>query len=477
MTKYNDISSHIVELLGGKDNIVFFTHCVTRLRFNLKDKSLVQQKKIEQLDKVVGTQWSGEQFQIIIGQDVETAYNQIIEKNHLKPSIDNGSNNTQEKKKSKGKFSFSSFLDILSGCIVPVIPILMGTGMIKVLLLLLTTLNVMSTKDSTYFVLNFISDAGFYFLPIFVGSTSAKKFGTSEPIGMLLGAVLISPAFIQSVAKGDAISLFNIPIFKANYTFSLFPTILAVFVMSYIERYLKRFVPNVLKSILVPFLTIMIAAPLTLWIIGPIGYFIGNWLMKGILWLYSMTGFLGIGIFAAIYPLMVMTGMHTVLNPYSVQAFATLGYEPITTIGMFVSNFAQGATCLAVGVKAKNNKVLRSNAFSCAFTMFAGGITEPALFGISAKYKTPLYGSMIGSFAGGLFGGLMQVRAYAMAGNGGPIGLACLIGPNAMNLVWGIASVFVSMIVTFIAIYILFKVPENDASKSVTIKNNALFNS
>ena len=219
MTKYNDISSHIVELLGGKDNIVFFTHCVTRLRFNLKDKSLVQQKKIEQLDKVVGTQWSGEQFQIIIGQDVETAYNQIIEENHLKPATDNSSNNTQEKKKSKGKFSFSSFLDILSGCIVRVIPILMGTGMIKVLLLLLTTLNVMSTKNPTYFVLNFISDAGFYFLPIFVGSTSAKKFGTSEPIGMLLGAVLISPAFIQSVAKGDAISLFNIPIFNANYTF------------------------------------------------------------------------------------------------------------------------------------------------------------------------------------------------------------------------------------------------------------------
>lgn len=457
--KYEDIAQNIVGLLGGKDNIVFFTHCVTRLRFNVKDKTLVNQDAIENLDKVIGAQWSGEQFQAIVGQDVGTAYNEVLADNDLKGDGEVPADDDDAPKK---KFSFNKVLDAIAGSITPLIPVLIGGGMVKVLLLVLTMAGVLTTKSPSYTVLNFVGDAAFYFLPVFVGATAAKKFGANQGLGMFIGAMLLDPNFVSAVTAGKTLSLIGIPIYSTTYGNMIFPSILAVFVMSYVERFFTRWTPDSLKSLIVPFFTILVMAPITLWVLAPAGAFLGTYLTKAILWIYNTVGFVGVGLLAALLPWLVMTGMHTALTPYVMQTLATVGYEPIVFIANFVSNLDQGAASLAVGVKTRHNEKLRSTAFSCAVTAILAGVTEPAMFGVNLKLKKPMYGAMIGSFFGGAFAGLMGVKAYAMAGSAGLLGTPVFIGHTIMSFVWALVGMAIGMVITFIATMILYKEPASD---------------
>ncbi|GEN94007.1 PTS transporter subunit EIIC [Pediococcus ethanolidurans] len=460
--KYEDISTHVVELLGGKDNIVFFTHCVTRLRFNVKDKTRVNQDEIEKLDKVIGAQWSGEQFQIIVGQDVGTAYKEVLAHNDLSGDGEVPADDTPKK-----KFSFNSVLDAIAGSITPLIPLLIGGGMFKVLLLVLTMLGVLTTKSPSYVMLNAIGDAAFYFLPVFVGATAAKKFGVNQGIGMLLGAMLLDPNFVTAVSSGHALSLFGISVYATTYGNMVFPSILAVFITSYVEKFFTRWTPDSLKSLIVPFFTLLIMAPLTFWLLAPAGAFLGTYLTKFILWIYGTAGFLGVAILAAALPWIVMTGMHTAFTPYAVQTLATTGTEPIVFIANFISNLDQGAASLAVGLKTHHNEKLRSTALSCAVTAILAGVTEPAMFGVNLKLKTPMYGAMIGSFFGGGFAGFMGVKAYAMAGSAGLLGTPVFIGKTIMTFVWALVGMAIGMVITFIATMILYKESPATASQKV----------
>lgn len=452
--KYSDIAENVVADLGGKDNISFFTHCVTRLRFNIKDKTLVKEDDVQNLDKVVGTNWSGEQYQLIIGQDVNTAYNQVLAHNDLNAGGEVPADDSNSPKK---KFSFNTVLDYISGSIVPLIPLLIGGGMIKVLLLVLPMMGVLTTKSPTYVSLSFLGDAAFYFLPVFVGATAAKKFGTNQGLGMLLGAMLLDPNFVQAVTAGHALSIFKIPIYATAYGNMVFPSILAVFILKYVEKFFTRWTPDSLKSLVVPFLTLLVMAPLTFTILAPAGAFLGTYLTKAILWLYSTTGFFGLAVLSALFPWIVMTGMHTAFTPYAVQMFSTVGYEPLITFANFVSNLDQGAAALAVGVKSKKNKKQRSTAFSVGITAIFAGVTEPAMFGLNLRLKKPMYAAMIGSFFGAGFGGLMGVKAYSMAGSAGFFGLPVFIGKTIMPLVWAVVGILIGMIVTFIVTLFIYK--------------------
>ncbi|GEL15141.1 PTS transporter subunit EIIC [Pediococcus cellicola] len=460
--KYEDISTHVVDLLGGKDNIVFFTHCVTRLRFNVKDKTRVNQDEIEKLDKVIGAQWSGEQFQIIVGQDVGTAYKEVLAHNDL-----TGSGEVPADDVPKKKFSFNSVLDAIAGSITPLIPLLIGGGMFKVLLLVLTMFGVLTTKSPSYVMLNAVGDAAFYFLPVFVGATAAKKFGMNQGLGMLIGAMLIDPNFVTAVSSGHTLSLVGVPVYATTYGNMIFPSILAVFVASYVEHFFTRWIPDSLKSLVVPFFTLLVMVPLTFWLLAPAGAFLGTYLTKFILWLYGTAGFIAVAVLAAAFPWIVMTGMHTAFAPYAVQTFATTGTEPLVTIANFVSNLDQGAASLAVGLKTHHNEKLRSTAISCAITAILAGVTEPAMFGVNLKLKTPMYGAMIGSFFGGGFAGFMGVKAYAMAGSAGLFGTPVFIGSTIMTFVWAIVGMIIGMVITFIATMILYKELPVDATQKV----------
>lgn len=451
--KFSELAQSIVELVGGKDNISVFTHCVTRLRFNVKDKSVVQVDEIEKIEGVVGCQWSGSQLQVIIGQAVGDAYQLICKENDLGIQVDLDDFEEETKKK---KFNINSVFDAISGCITPLVMVLIGAGFIKIAVLLGEITGLLPAGSPTHTILTFAGDAGFYFLPIFVGATAANKFGANMGLGMLIGAIFIHPTFIEAVTKGNALSVYGIPVYQVSYTSTIFPVLLSVWVMAPIEKFIAKHSPESIRSITESFLTLLIMLPLALCILGPIGSFLGTYLSKAIIWLYQTTGFFGVAVLSALIPLLVMTGMHTGFTPYIVNSFSTLGYEPIIFTATIVSNINQGIASAAVAFKTKN-KQLKATASSCAITAVVGGVTEPAMFGINLRLKTPLYGAMIGNFVGAAIAGLGHAYAYAMAGSVGLFAIPIYVQKDISNLIWMIAGIVVGAIVAFIATYILYK--------------------
>ncbi|MEH2932015.1 PTS transporter subunit EIIC [Candidatus Ventrimonas sp. KK005] len=451
-SKYENLVNSVVGLMGGKDNIAGFTHCVTRLRFNVKDKNLVKAEELEKTEGVVGCQWSGEQFQIIIGQAVGDVYGMICDKEGFAKKGEVKDENDTPKK----KMGIGLLFENIAGCMIPLLPMFIGVGMVKVLLTIFSQTGLLGAESPTYQFLTFASDAGFYFLPIFAGMTSAKKFGASPALGMLLGAMLIHPTFVGLVAEGTPAAIFGITVYPGTYTSSIFPSIVTVYVMSKIEKFLRKYIPELLRTFAVPLLTILIMIPIMFCITAPIGSVIGTYLAVAIQWGNDVLGPIGIAILAAIFPFLVLTGMHTALIPYGVQAFTSLGYLP-NAICTLSSNINQGAATAAVAVKTKN-KQLRATALSCTTTAVIAGVTEPAMFGVNLRYKTPMIGVVVGSFASGLFAGFFRVYAYSFGTASGIFSFPGYMGgPGVSNVVFAVLSCVIGFAVTFIVTYILYK--------------------
>lgn len=449
--KYDVLADEILHLVGGKENIKFLTHCMTRLRFNVKDKGLVKIDEIDQLAGVVGSRWAGDQLQIIIGQTVEDVYSLICEKAGLEKesAID-----VEESKKSK--FSLNTLFDAISGCITPVIPVLVGAGMIKVVVLFGELTGLLATGSNTHNILSFVGDAGFYFLPIMVGASSAKKFGANQYLGMLMGGILVYPELVNLMGQGASLSVFGLPIFATYYPYSIFTSILIVFVMSYIEKFIAKHSHEAIRSITEPLFTILIMIPLSLCLLAPLGAIVGTYFTDGILWLYQTTGFLSVALLAAVIPFVVMTGMHSAFDPYLIQAYAKSGSEPIGSVVFFINNFNQGAASAAVAVCTKDVK-LKAIAASGAITAIVGGVCEPAMYGVNLRLKKPMYASMIGSAVAGAYVGLTHVLSYAYPGNAALFGMLTFVGPDKMNLVNFIIGMVLGIIVTFVATIVLVK--------------------
>ena len=455
--KFKELSENIIEMVGTKDNITFFTHCVTRLRFNVKDKGLVNVEQIEKISGVVGTQMAGEQLQIIIGADVDDAYQLICKVNdmNIEKAVDE---NLDENLNKKHKISLNAMINGISSCITPLLPMLVALGLLKVILVLLTQFNVMTTADSTYVTLNFVSDAAFYFLPVAVGVTGAQRFGCNISIGIMLGAALIHPTFVSLVQAGESLSIFGLPIYAKTYSSTIFPMVITMYICGYVERFVAKHSPTYLRSILEPLVTLLVMAPLMLCLIAPLGAMLSTYLTAAIMWIYNTIGGLGIAVIACLHPLLVMTGMHTSLIPFVTEQFATVGYEPFMGAAQAVSNLDQGIASLAVALKTKD-KELKSIATSCGITALLSGTTEPAMYGVTLKYRTPLIAVMIGNFCGGLYAGLTHVVRYAYGGSS-LLTLPVFIGENTRNFPNLLIAIVIGMAVTFAATLILYNPEE-----------------
>ncbi|KAB1436021.1 PTS transporter subunit EIIC [Candidatus Galacturonibacter soehngenii] len=450
--KYEELSVKVLELVGGKDNISYFGHCMTRLRFELKDKSAVDLSQIQKIEGVVGAQWSNEQLQIIIGQSVGEVYGLVAAKAGLEKEKAIEENLDGKKK----KFSIGAIIDGITGSLMPLIPAIIGAGMLKVIIILCELAGVLTPEMPTHAVLTFAADAGFYFLPVFLGATAANKFKANMGLGMLLGAIMIHPTMVANVAGAVSMSIFGVPVYAANYSSTIFPVIMAVFVMSHVEKFFKKIAPDSIKAIVVPLGTILVMLPLTLGLIGPAGAFLGNYLAAAIMWLYNTTGFFGVAVLATVYPLLILTGMHGALFPYMFQSLVSFGYEPIVATANVLSNINQGAAAAAVAFKCKD-KATKSTAGSSAITAVFGGVTEPAMFGINMKLKKPLYAAMFGNFCSAAFAGLMKVYMYSLGGSAGILGIAGFVGPTSSNFIFMIISILIGIVVTFITTLFLYK--------------------
>ena len=458
--RYEELANTVPGLIGGVENITFFTHCVTRLRFNVKDKSLVKLDEIEKINGVVGCQWSGEQLQIIIGQAVGDAYKLICEKTGLasQNSIDENLDNNKVKK----KFSLNAVFDSISGCITPLIPVLIGAGFIKIIVLLCEQFGILAAGDPTHTVLTFVGDAGFYFFPIVLGYTAAKKFNVTPVIGMFLGCIMMHPTFVNMAVEGASFTVYGIPCSVQNYASTLLPIILTVWITSYTEKFLKKILPQSLKIVFVPFLTVVIMIPVSLCALGPVGAIVGNWLCELLLGLdrVPVIGFIAVAIIAALWEFLVMSGMHVVFITTLVMVFSQNGQESLVSVAGTIASMAVVGMLLGSFLKIKNAEE-KNLTFGYLIAAFIGGVTEPGLYGNGMKFKKPFLGLLVGGFAGGLYAGISNVTCYAMVPVASFLGLTGFAGGSTMNLVNGLIASVIAIIVAAIVTY-LFGYNKND---------------
>lgn len=406
-----DSAKQIYDTVGGEANINYLTHCVTRLRFRLKDESKVDDEKVKQIPGVMGINHQNGQYQVIIGNAVSDYYDQVIKLGDF-PTDKSGDSNKTDTKEEKGNL-FDQFTSFISSCMSPLIPALIGGGMIKVILILLTTVGWMSDKSQTYTILSVFGDAPFYFLPIELAITASKYHKVNQMMAVIAGAILIHPNFITLVNSGKAIHLMGLPVTAASYSSSVIPILLIVWAMKYLEAFLEKVVPPSFKSILKPLLEIFIVGVVSLVIIGPIGTWAGELLSGIVLLIQKHAAWLAMPLMAAFMPLIVMTGMHWAFSPIFLAA-SIASPDSLILPAMLAANIGQGAASLAVAVKTKN-KNTRQIASAAAVSALLAGVTEPALYGVTLKYKKPLYASMISGAITGLFMGIVNLKAFAFA--------------------------------------------------------------
>lgn len=452
---YKELAKTILNLVGGEDNVVSLTHCATRLRFNLKDESKADTKKLKATKGVMGAVSSGGQYQVIIGSDVANVYKEIMGITNLDNNGGAVETSTDDRK------TLAKVIDTISGIFTPILPAITAAGMMKAVLSLLMAFNLISKESQSYQIINFMADAAFYFLPILLASSAAKKFKCNPYMAMMIGGILLHPSFVSMVnaAKetGEAIKVFGLPITPASYSSSVLPIILAVWFMSYVEPIADKVSPKAIKFFSKPLITALITGIVTLVVIGPIGYIVSDKIGLGIKTLESYASWLVPTILGAVTPLLIMTGTHYGLVPIGINNRMTMGYDTVIYPGMLASNVAQGGAALAVAVKSKNAEI-KQLASSAGITAVCG-ITEPALYGVNLRFRSALYSSMIGGAIGGLFLGLFRVCNYS-GGSPGFLTLPSYIGGETMtNFFFAVAGAVISVVTAFIACLILYKDP------------------
>jgi len=444
------LAVEIIAGVGGNKNIQAVNHCATRLRFNLVDNSLVSDDQMKAIDGVMGVSNRGGQYQLIIGNSVASLYEEIEKLLALTEQVEEQEQDKEVKKKGIGGV-INSIFDVLSGTFVMFIPALIAAGMISAVLALLTSFEIVSAEDPTYIVFSAIQSAIFYFLPIFAGYGAGSKLKMNPFIGMALGAILC----YSSINGVEGLSIFGIGITAVTYSSTVFPVILGVWVMSYVEKGMKKITPDVLKGILVPMVTLLVGVISTLLVLGPIGSTLGGYLSNFISMVSNNFGWLAPSLIALIYPIMVFTGMHYSLIPLVMTAFSTIGYDPLLMVAGYVGNLAEGGAAAATAVLEKDKEKRAEAAAICISAVC--GITEPALFGITLRNKKTLLSVCIGGFAGALFGGIMSMRAYGFVG--GLPSLPLFLDPAGGfgNLIVTIISIIIGFAVTFVLTFILNK--------------------
>lgn len=401
-----ELAKTILEKVGGEENINSLVHCATRLRFNLKDEVKADTEGLKSTQGVIDIIQSGGQYQIVIGPDVADVFHKI---NEIAQFVSSEGPVEEE----KGKVA--KVLDTIAGMFVPIVPVMAGAGMIKVVLSLCTIFGLLQKTDTTYQFLNLFGDTIFYFLPVILAASAAKKFNTNQYLAMTVGAALISPTFLNMITaakeSGNAITLFGIPVTPATYSSSVVPIILAVWFLSIVEPVVTRLTPAILRIFLAPMITLLIVLPASFIVIGPLGTWLAGLLNGGVAYLNGVVPWFVPLLVGATTPLLVMTGMHYGIIPIGINLLTTKGIDTVAGPGMMVSNLAQGGAALALAFKTKS-KELKGLTVSTGISAVLG-ITEPVLYGVNLKYRRPLYAAMIGGGVAGFYLGIMGVGRFA----------------------------------------------------------------
>jgi len=441
------IAQDVLAAVGGAENVTAATHCMTRLRLNLKDESIPQIDQVTKIEGVIGAQWSGGQFQVIIGQNVPKVYAEVMTMG-VKGAAEAAD---APKEKLTIKTVGPKILNYLSKSMVGLIPMMLTAAMFRTIGVVIgpDMLNLVSADSQTYILFyDWLYNAGFYFLPFYLGYTAAKTIGATPVLGMMLGGILMAPELMTLVEGGETTTMVYgfIPAAAADYSTTVLPVLLAVAVLAPVEKFFKKVVPDMLSTVFVPFLTIAVMVPVTLCLLAPIGntfgILIGNALFAlgnaGGIWTALTAVILG-----AAWMFLVMTGMHVVLITFGISAMAANGADACILMTLLIANASVWGIALGAFLKLKN-KSEKGEMLGFFLAGLCGGVTEPTLFGCGFKYTRTLVCMAIGGAAGSLFAVLLGAKAYVLTSTNLLMSLA-FVGGDMMGLIGGIGSLFVAV--------------------------------
>lgn len=409
MAQYEVIAADILKNIGGKENVTNINHCATRLRLQVADDNKINDEAISKLSGVAGTVMHGNQYQIVIGTDVANVYNEFIK---LSGDVQTDSTATTHKKDVSLKSVGQTIVDFISGTFVPILGVLVAAGLVSAVLNIGVSFFGLSTKSGTYTVLYAIYQAGYYFLPVYLGYSAAKKLNVSAMMGAFLGATLL----YKTIDSAKGLDFLGLMIPQIQYNTSVIPILLGVLFMKLIDTGLDRVTPKSIKFFTKPLLTMIIVVPVTLLWLGPLGYEIGTVIATGLDFVNLKLGWLSVGLIGALTPLLVMTGTNQALFPLCIAAIASVGYDAFILPGMLAANIAVGAATLAVAFYTKNEHE-KQVALSAGITGVMG-ITEPSIFGVLIKNRIALLSTMFAAGISGALAGLVSLKQYAIVSPG-----------------------------------------------------------
>lgn len=451
--KYKKFNTKIIELVGGKDNVQAVVHCMTRLRFTLKDRSKAKTEEIKKMDGVVDVVSNDVAYQIIVGTHVSEVHSELISMLGISGEADSSENKVK-------KNPVKAVLDLFSESMTPILEPIIAAGMLAGVLSLLSLTGIISAESPTYILLDNIRSSVFFFLPIFMAMSCAKRLNASPFLAVALAATLLSTG-INGV---EGLSFFGIELPATTYSNSFIPIILAVWFMGYVQKYLKKVLPKFLHYFLVPVFTLIICLPITLMFFGPIGEWIGSAMSWVCMFLMNTLGnWSVIALYAAVQPFLIMFGAGNFIIPIVVQFHAELGYDPIFYAACTISDIAVAGAMLGYFLRAKNEKQKQLfGTFSFSALM---GVTEPAIYGAFVKFRKLFLAVAIGGGLGGLFAGIANVKTYAMAW--GLAGLPSYIGNNDYkNFYSMIIAVIIGFVAAAVAAYFLGIPKENEKAEA-----------
>ncbi|MBO1305985.1 PTS glucose transporter subunit IIA [Enterococcus sp. 669A] len=425
---YKQLASDIYEKVGGAKNIQHVTHCATRLRFTLANDKKADGEGIKKLKGVTGLVEGNGQFQVIIGPDVSSVYAQL-------PGT-----GSDEATSNKDQSVVSRLLDFIAGCFTPMIAIIAAGGMLQVLLSLLQLSGVLAETDDTYLVLYQVSQAAFFFIPVFLGNSVAKRLKIDPFLGSFIGAIFVMPGLTALISQEGGISLLGFAVPNVSYNASVLPVLLSVWLMSYVYKFADKILPNSVKFILRPLISVIVITPFALLLLGPLGVMVGNYVAEFLNYLTNNFGPLAVLFMGAFAQLLVMTGMHTTLTPILLASLATYGYDNLIVPGMLLGLAAEAGICIAAGIKAKDTE-FKQLSFSSAITALMG-VSEPALYGVTLRLKKPIVGMILGGAAGGLYFGLTNINT--------PVVIASFVAlPSYSNVLHAAIGSLITFVIAF----------------------------
>ncbi|GIO19603.1 hypothetical protein J18TS1_27030 [Oceanobacillus oncorhynchi subsp. incaldanensis] len=447
--KYVEMSKQVLEHVGGVDNLNYVEHCATRLRLHYNNEKLINEEALKGIENTLGVIKKAGQVQIIIGPNVNEAYNDFLEVSGWKEGQNNEAGSAKEVEEPQ-KMSFMNYLNkfgnFMAAVFMPIVPALIAGGIILAVKNLLINYFGLDMESGTAVIIDAIFNAAFTFLPVYLGFTMARRLKMEPILGAVLGALLVS----SNISGQEGLSFLGIGIPAVDYSTSVLPVMLGVGLMYFVDKFFKKVIPEIVIYFLKPLLTMIIVVPITLIVLGPIGTLLSDYVGSGITTLMSTIGGLAMPVFAVAYPYMVMFGLDKAIMPIGFNSVATIGYDPAIMVMGFISNLCIGGSALAAATSIKNDKAKKGMIVSSGVTALCG-VTEPAFYGALITRPKILIGTAIGAASAGLVAGIFGLKSYIMGGTPGLFTAMFFIDNQG-----GLGNLFLAAIVGIVGVVVSY---------------------